>query len=362
MQTTFCKSLRREGATLPTGKVTIQDIANALNLSRNTVSKVLNGTGHTTEKTRKAILNKAMELNYKQIGRVSNLRLGTATKCITMLARSMPSKNYFGAQLFTGLERAMHRLGHSLPMYILHDEELQTVTLPVSVNCDIVDAFICSELFDERYARMLCSLGKPVIFADTYADVFRAPFPTDLLLMENTHSMYALVSRLAESGLRRMAFVGDRDHCLSFRERWEGFVLALADHSLSPSEKCCILEPDGLGYHNSDAIALRLRSMPELPDAFVCANDFIAIDLMRVLKSMGLRIPEDVAVTGFDDTPECEIVEPKLTTVHTSSHEMGLLAAQMLLDRIQSPNLIHHITYVPTRPVFRASTPVISSR
>ncbi|MFT8887181.1 MAG: LacI family DNA-binding transcriptional regulator [Ethanoligenens sp.] len=347
---------------MPSGKVTVQDLANALNLSRNTVSKVLNGTGHTTEKTRKAILSKAMELNYKQIGRVSNLQSGAPTKCITMLARSMPNKNYFGAQLFTGLERAMHRLGYSLPMYILHDEELQTVTLPVSVNLDLVDAFICTELFDERYARMLCGTGKPVIFADTYADAFREPFPADLLLMENTHSMYALVSKLAESGLRRMAFVGDRAHCLSFRERWEGFARALADHGFSPMEKCCVLEPDGSGYHDPDAIALKLRSMPELPDAFVCANDFIAIDLMRVLKAMGMRIPQDVAVTGFDDAPECEIVEPKLTTIHTSSHEMGLLAAQMLLDRIQSPNLIHHITYVPTRPVFRASTPVVSSK
>ena len=96
--------------------------------------------------------------------------------------------------------------------------------------------------------------------------------------------------------------------------------------------------------------------MPCLPDAFVCANDYLAVHLMKALKCLNLRIPEDVMVAGFDDSPEATVAEPPLSTVRIPSGEMGFIAAGILLDRIQRPTLPYRCCYIQTTPVWRSST------
>ncbi len=96
--------------------------------------------------------------------------------------------------------------------------------------------------------------------------------------------------------------------------------------------------------------------MPVLPDALLCANDFIAIHLMMALKQMGVSIPDRVMVAGFDGTPQSAVVEPSLTTVQIPGAEIGRLAADILLERIENPGRPFRSTYVRTVPIWRAST------
>ncbi|MNN69615.1 HTH-type transcriptional repressor PurR [compost metagenome] len=96
--------------------------------------------------------------------------------------------------------------------------------------------------------------------------------------------------------------------------------------------------------------------MKKLPPAFVCANDFIAINVIRILKDLNIEIPGEVKVCGFDNALESRIVEPHLTTVHIHRSEMGFLAAEMLLSRIENPSRPPQITHVKTTSVFRQST------
>lgn len=96
--------------------------------------------------------------------------------------------------------------------------------------------------------------------------------------------------------------------------------------------------------------------MPRLPDAFVCANDCIAIHLMSAVKKLGLRIPEDVMVTGFDGSPESSLVDPSLTTVLIRSSEIGKLSADVLNSRIMQPDRPYRRVFVLSTPVFAEST------
>ena len=96
--------------------------------------------------------------------------------------------------------------------------------------------------------------------------------------------------------------------------------------------------------------------MPRIPDAFVCANDYLAIHLMTALKRKGLSIPGDVMVTGFDGSPESAVVEPALTTAAIPSTDIGRGAAITLFSRINNPNRPHVFLYYKTTPIFRAST------
>ena len=105
-----------------------------------------------------------------------------------------------------------------------------------------------------------------------------------------------------------------------------------------------------------DWLIAQLDQMHQIPDAFVCANDYLAIHLMNALKKKGLAIPGDVMVTGFDGTSQSALVEPQLTTVQIPSIELGRMAADILLNRIHNPDLPYNWTRVRTTPVWRGST------
>lgn len=96
--------------------------------------------------------------------------------------------------------------------------------------------------------------------------------------------------------------------------------------------------------------------MKNLPSAFICANDFIAISTMKALKNKNITIPDEIAICGFDDSPEASIVEPSLTTVHIFSTDMGIIAAEMLISRLKNPSKPYQITHVKTKPIYRKST------
>lgn len=103
-------------------------------------------------------------------------------------------------------------------------------------------------------------------------------------------------------------------------------------------------------------MAETVRRTLQLPDAFICANDFVAIDLIRTLRKQGFKVPDDILVTGFDNSDESRIIEPHLTTVEIPSSKMGYIAADMLLSRISEPDTPYRIMHVQTALKYRAST------
>ena len=95
--------------------------------------------------------------------------------------------------------------------------------------------------------------------------------------------------------------------------------------------------------------------MPFLPDAFICANDYLAISLMQALKKKALSVPEDIMITGFDGTTQSAFTNPPLTTVKICGTEIGRLAAELLLNRIRIPSFPYSWTRVKSVPVWRES-------
>ena len=100
----------------------------------------------------------------------------------------------------------------------------------------------------------------------------------------------------------------------------------------------------------------RLQQMPVLPDAFVCANDYLAVYCMTALKRLGRSIPGDVMVSGFDGSAQSMLIEPALTTVQIPSAEIGMTAADLLMFRIKNPSAPFSWTHIKTTPLWRAST------
>ena len=337
-------------------RVTMQDIANACGLSRNTVSKAFNGRGHVPAATRALILQKAGELGYGLPQGAQASRLLSSGTSIALLTHNMPEDYHVGTYLVTTFTDQVSRSGYTLKMFEISAEERRQRILPPHFNPEQTAGIVGIELFDPDYLKMICSLGLPTVIIDNPPLAGRELMPCDFVTMENVASVTAIIRRLASLGVRRIGFLGDKEHCGSFYERWVGFQIGLREAGLPLDENLCILAPDDSPYQDTGWLLGRLTAMRRLPEAFVCANDYLAIHLMAALKKKGLSIPRDIMVTGFDGTVQSSLSEPPLSTVQIPSVEIGRLAADILLSRIRSPELPFSWTHVRTTPVWRGST------
>lgn len=339
-------------------RVTMQTIADACGLSRNTVSKIFNGRGAVPEATRELVLAKAQELGYIQSPEVQEAAVSCPIvhKNIALLTHSKPSLHNFGSLFITNFTDQICRSGYNLKIFEISEIDYASNTLPSHFALEEIAAIITIELFDRDYTEMLCDLGVPVLLIDSYT---RAPgelMRCDLVYMENYASSIALTSRMIEQGAKSIGFVGDINHCSSFHERWNGFRTAMQDAELPVDKSVCILADDSEPYGEVDWMVNVLSSLSHIPDGFVCCNDFVAIRIMQALRKMGLSIPENVMVTGFDGTTEAEVVYPTLTTALIPSSDIGRMSADILLERVENPELPFRCTFVKTTPIWREST------
>ena len=341
---------------MPTRRVTMQDIADACGLSRNTVSKVFNGRGSVPQATRALIIRKAEELGYgSPVERIPAPRKQPAGS-IALLTTNLPRDAHFGTFLLSTFTDQISRAGYTLRIFEISPEEIRQKKLPPYFDRDQAAGILCIEIFDSAYLAMLCDLKVPTIVVDGPRRAAVTLHSCDYVSMENIASIVAVVKRLVELGAGRIGFVGDKEHCCSFFERWFGYSIGMQEAGRTVDERCCILAPDGPAYADPDWLIEQVRQMPGPPDAFVCANDYLGIHMMNALKKMGFSVPRDIMVTGFDGTSQSGLVDPPLSTVNIPGDELGQIAANLLLYRISHPDLPFVWTRVKTTPVWRGST------
>ena len=342
-------------------KVTIQDIADALGISRNTVSKAINNSEGLADETREKILQKAVEMGYKQFSYVQSLYRAAGTAKpeiiqpskigeIALLTTAFFGCSHFASAMLDRLQQEFNQLGYRINTHQVTLENIKNRTLPYTFLHQKTAAVLCIELFDWDYADMVCELGLPVLFVDGPANIGGRRLSADQLLMENFNEITRLMTELINRGARKIGFLGDFRHCQSFYERFVAFYGAMIQNGLSVDQRFVIPCLDILDLYE------KMAALDELPDLFICANDSVAIDAMKVLKKLGKSVPEDVMLAGFDDSPEARTVVPALTSVHIHTQFMAYAAVQLLMSRIQEPSLNFRKVYTETNLVFREST------
>lgn len=348
-------------------RVTIQDIADALGVSRNTVSKAINNTGLLADTTREKVLQKAMEMGYKQFSYVNIAGAGkkaeppTPAGEIALFSTGFIGNSHFAATMLDKFQRELSQLGYSFTMHRIPIEMVDALQLPASYHKDKTAGIICVEMFDRNYAEMLCGLGTPILFADTPVVGLGAPLRADCLYMENRTGIHSLVREMVRRGKKRIGFIGEYLHCQSFCERYMAYRNAMYLAGLPCREEWCLIgqnmevrRPEGIDYQ--EYLTKCFQNIDELPEVFLCANDFVALDTLQVFKKMGIAVPDDVWLCGFDDSPESGMVTPTLTTVHIHSQIMGFSAVHLLVSRIQEPSLNFRTIHTETNVIYREST------
>ena len=346
-------------------RVTIQDIASELQLSRNTVSKAINNTGVLADATREKILRKAAEMGYKQFAYLPLFQEGAAKTAglsilpsdkreIAMLTTQFLSSSHFSSMMLDRFQSEIEHLHSCTTIHRISPIELKEKKLPSSLDIQRTAGIICFEVFDYDYAQMLCDLDVPLLFVDTPVMDMRPPLKADRLYMENRIEIQNAVAHMVQRGKKRISFAGDKNHCQSFFERYMAYKDAVEYFGLTEGLSTCAMPSGQQNYPVS--LYETIRRFKTMPDAFVCANDFVAMDLVKALNELGYSVPDDIWVCGFDDSQEASYFAPRLTSIHIHEQIMGYTAANLLMTRIEEPSLNYRTVYTETNLILREST------
>lgn len=334
--------------------VTIQDIANALGLSRNTVSKALNGRP-VPPKTRNAVLNAAIEMGYRGYG----LAAGPAapegpTRFIILSSVLLMNINYY-VHVLRGIEESLADRRIDLIQFCVTTPESFERFKKYIAQAHI-QGILCIEFFEPSYISELLKFDIPVIFLDfpVVDAVIKGNY--DIVLPESRDAVSQFcVKLIRERGARTFGFVGEYLHCRSFYERFAGMREALFLAGLPADLTYYITGTDAIPY-DAEALEASLRRLPSLPDCFVAANDTIAISLLEALRRLGVDVPGRVRVLGFDNIAESKKTVPPLSTVNVNKTALGKRLTDLLLERVAIPARANQVIYIASTVITRGTT------
>lgn len=271
-----------------------------------------------------------------------------------MLTTQFLSSSHFSSMMLDRFQSEIDHLHSGMTIHRISPIELKEKKLPSSLNIQHTAGIICFEVFDYDYAQMLCDLDVPLLFVDTPVMDMRPPLKADRLYMENRIEIQNAVAHMVQRGKKRISFAGDKNHCQSFFERYMAYKDAMEHFGLTEGLSTCAMPSGQQNYPVS--LYETIRRFKTMPDAFVCANDFVAMDLVKALNELGYSVPDDIWVCGFDDSQEASYFAPRLTSIHIHGQIMGYTAANLLMTRIEEPSLNYRTVYTETNLILREST------
>ncbi len=250
----------------------------------------------------------------------------------------------FFEQLLSGIQAVAWQ--HQVDLLVVHGTPEQVAL--TQIGQQRVDGWLVQTYL--QGLDLLAQQGKPIVTIS--GCVPGQPFPA--VFPDNRQGMASIMESLLAQGHRRIAFVGDTS-IGDIQERYEGYQAALTQHGL-PFDPALVVITDSPLSHQGAWAARQLMARPADYTAVVAGNDWTAIGLMRAFQDKGRRIPDDVAVVGFDDIPEAQVTNPPLSTVRQHTDELGSTAARLLLAQMTGQTVAAAKHCVPTTFVFRESS------
>lgn len=314
--------------------VTIYDVARRAGVGIGTVSRALNNSPLIAADTKARVLKAIQELDY----RPHALAQGLARNKTDMIAIIVPFfTGYFFVELLRGVQEEAIRHHYDLVLYSVHQTDKVELFLERALRERRVDGVLLLSLpISDRYARKFVTSRVPIVLVDSFHPSL------DSITVENRDGAYQATSHLLALGHRRVGMIVGHLRSMPARVRLEGFRQALADHGIPFDERYVAMVDsipgqDGFckeaGYEGMKKL---LALGAERPSAVFVSSDIQAEGAMRAALEVGVRIPQDVAIVGFDDIEIAELLG--LTTMRQPMWEMGRLAVDRLVERIGEPD------------------------
>lgn len=306
----------------------LKDVAKLAGVSISTVSRVLNDKTCVNEETKKRVMQAVEQTNYRPNILSKSLKMGRSNTICLMVSTI---RNPIFSQIAQGVEDTARKSGYIVVLCNTDEDDAREREYVENMKTRWVDGFIvCSAVDSSNYFYRLREDGFPIVMVSRFTEEDKSRI--DTVGVNNYQAAYDAVMYLIRCGRKRIALACGNEALYLYRERYRGYCDALKDAGFTYDERLVMWEADT--NENFYYMAKEMLCLEMPPDAFFAASDPIAFTVMHAVHDMHLRIPEDVAVLGFDNVSLSEMMEPPLTTVAQPLYEMGCVAARSLIRQI----------------------------
>jgi len=317
-----------KGAEVP---VTIKDVARKAGVSHPTVSRALQDSSLISEETKKLIRETALELGYLPSAAARSLKTHRSQALGVIISNI--DDPYF-SEILQGIEEIAQSNNYSLFMAASQRDPQREQTIIHAMRQHHVDGVIvCSTSFSDEKSQQLSQYGIPIVVVNNQAaeDYRYSIYHDDL------DGSRQLTRHLIELGHRKIAYLGNSHSGRTTQDRLAGFRFEMESCGLAVSDKY-IYEVPGSEPENGILTANHFLDLPERPTAVVCFNDIMAIGMLKSLQQRGVRVPEELSITGFDNIIFSNYTNPPLTTFDQPKRFIGQKAAELILNLLNASN------------------------
>ena len=330
--------------------VKIEDVARAAGVSVATVSRVLNEQGGVLPQTQERVRKAVEALHYEPILSARNLRRNES-RIILILAPNFSNPYY--SNVLSGICDVSRNLGYSTLIYNTYDSNALDEPLVTSLfQKNRADGMITLAVNkDDRWLAKYA--GKyPLVQCSEYVEDAALPH----ISVDNRLAASESVAQLIAQGHTRIGIVTSANRYLSSENRLRGYLDALDAAGIAKDDALIAYASADYSFASGKQAARDLLSLPEPPSAIFCVSDILALGVIAAAGKMGLQVPWDLSVTGFDDVDYTTMFHPYLTTVAVPCYELGRSSMLLLYDHIQQKPGAQQAVYLPHQLVQRETT------
>lgn len=316
-------------------RTSLKDLAEQLGVSIATVSRALRNSHEVGEEMKQKVQDLAKRLNYRPNPFAQSLR-SEAPRMIGVVVPNLVTHYY--AAVLSGIEDYATKNGYSVissNSHENHEDEERAIDNFISLHVEGIVACLAQDTVDYSHFIEINEMGIPLVFfaRTCLPELFSS------VVANGDEAAQQATDHLILTGSRRIAFLGGPNHLDMVRRRKHGYLEALREHKL-PIERSLVV-CGKIDYEEARRATIELLQRDDRPDAILAFNDIITYAAFDGIKSLGLRIPQDVAIIGFTEGDTSAFVTPKLTAIMDQAHITGMKACELLLRNINGDKKIY---------------------
>lgn len=333
--------------------VTIKDIAKKVGVSPSTVSRALNGNTRISDVTTRKIQEAMEELNYHPNSLARNFANGL-TYSIGLIIDARDENTFanafFNRSVFA-IEKVIQEYGYSLTITNDRKKNSKSTVENLMLEKKVDGLIMPSSVVRPELIKELNQAGFPFI---VMGEPKKCKEDATWIDVDNEMGSHMAVEHLIQNGYSEIALVTEEANTVFTQRRLAGYIACLKKHNI-PVSRELILEYGQDTAANNNRIK-ELMSASSHPDAFLCGNNIIAFNVLKTLKNINYRVPDDIGIVTFDNYPVAEYTDPPLTAVDVDTYGMGTQVARQLLRKIQDNSRDTGHIYIPTNILVRESS------
>jgi LacI family transcriptional regulator len=341
--------------------LTIKDIAKALGLSTSTVSRALRDSHEISPETKKLVLDYAEKNNYHPNPIALSLK-ERRSRSIGVIVCEIA--NSFFSQVINGIESIAYNHGYNVIIAQSResfDREILNLQYLTSRSIDGLIISISTDTKDFSYFKELHQKGLPIVFFDRIV----SEIETHKVIVDNYKGAYDATMHLILTGYRNIAAISNPELLSITKERLAGYKAALTDNGIEVNDaliKFC--KHGGMIVSEVEEVVKDLFELKQNPDAIFATADKLTTGCLRILKTKGLKVPEDIGLIGFSNSELTELLDPPLSIIKQPAFEMGEVATNLLLQLIESkrPVTDFETRVLSTELMIRGSTKIQNNK